>query len=94
MGVTILFDHRARPLRRTGHGEGANVADRRVLVRLGHEVRLMPPAYVKPYVKRGKTDAGRRRSDLRGGDPADDALYLPFHVYPRMTLGVPPLIRR
>ncbi len=30
----------------------------RELVRLGHEVRLMPPAYVKPYVKRGKTDAG------------------------------------
>ena len=24
---------------------------------LGHEVRLMPPAYVKAYVKRGKTDA-------------------------------------
>ncbi|HUB49907.1 MAG TPA: IS110 family transposase [Acetobacteraceae bacterium] len=24
---------------------------------LGHEVRLVPPAYVKPYVKRGKTDA-------------------------------------
>ncbi len=24
---------------------------------LGHEVRLMPPSYVKPYVKRGKTDA-------------------------------------
>lgn len=23
---------------------------------LGHQVRLMPPAYVKPYVKRGKTD--------------------------------------
>ena len=30
----------------------------RELVGLGHEVRLMPPAYVKPYVKRGKTDAG------------------------------------
>ena len=29
----------------------------RELLRLGHEVRLMPPAYVKPYVKRGKTDA-------------------------------------
>ena len=29
----------------------------RELIRLGHEVRLMPPAYVKPYVKRGKTDA-------------------------------------
>lgn len=24
---------------------------------LGHHVQLMPPAYVKPYVKRGKTDA-------------------------------------
>ena len=24
---------------------------------LGHEVRLIPAAYVKPYVKRGKTDA-------------------------------------
>ena len=29
----------------------------RELIGLGHEVRLMPPAYVKPYVKRGKTDA-------------------------------------
>ena len=27
------------------------------LIALGHDVRLMPPAYVKPYVKRGKTDA-------------------------------------
>ncbi len=30
----------------------------RELGRLGHQVKLMPPAYVKPYVKRGKTDAG------------------------------------
>lgn len=29
----------------------------REILKLGHEVRLMPPAYVKPYVKRGKTDA-------------------------------------
>jgi transposase len=29
----------------------------RELGRPGHEVRLMPAAYVKPYVKRGKTDA-------------------------------------
>lgn len=29
----------------------------RELTALGHEVRLMPPAYVKPYVKRGKNDA-------------------------------------
>lgn len=28
----------------------------RVLQELGHEVRLMPAAYVKPYVKRNKTD--------------------------------------
>jgi NAD(P)-dependent dehydrogenase (short-subunit alcohol dehydrogenase family) len=29
----------------------------RELSALGHEVRLMPPAYVKPYVKRHKNDA-------------------------------------
>jgi transposase len=29
----------------------------RELIALGHAVRLMPPAYVKPYVKRNKTDA-------------------------------------
>lgn len=29
----------------------------REIAALGHEVRLMPPVYVKPFVKRGKTDA-------------------------------------
>src|SRR5258708_28774880 len=29
----------------------------RELARLGHEVVLLPPQYVKPYVKRGKHDA-------------------------------------
>src|SRR5579859_2812523 len=29
----------------------------RVLRGLGHEVVLLPPQYVKPYVKRGKSDA-------------------------------------
>jgi transposase len=29
----------------------------REVAALGHEVRIMPPSYVKPYVKRGKTDA-------------------------------------
>ena len=29
----------------------------REITKLGHHVKLMPPAYVKPYVKRGKTDA-------------------------------------
>jgi transposase len=28
----------------------------REIARLGHEARLVPPAYVKPYVKRGKSD--------------------------------------
>src|SRR5580700_9639413 len=29
----------------------------RALMSLGHEVRLLPPQYVKPYVQRGKNDA-------------------------------------
>ncbi len=29
----------------------------RGLIKLGHDVKLIPPIYVKPYVKRGKTDA-------------------------------------
>ncbi len=29
----------------------------RCLQELGHDVRLMAPSYVKPYVKRNKTDA-------------------------------------
>ena len=29
----------------------------RELMKIGHTVKLMPPAYVKAYVKRGKTDA-------------------------------------
>ena len=29
----------------------------RQLIELGHEVKLMPPHYVKPYVKRNKSDA-------------------------------------
>lgn len=29
----------------------------REIAKLGHDVRLEPPSYVKPFVKRGKTDA-------------------------------------
>ena len=29
----------------------------RELLAISHQVKLMPPAYVKPYIKRGKNDA-------------------------------------
>jgi transposase len=45
----------------------------RQLVQLGHDVKLMPPQYVRPYVKRNKNDAADG-GDLRGLDPAVDAL--------------------
>ena len=37
----------------------------RELKTLGHTVRLMPPAYVKPYVKRQKNDATDAEAYLR-----------------------------
>ena len=39
--------------------EGCSTAHHwaREITALGHQVRLMPASYVKPYVKRGKTDA-------------------------------------
>ncbi len=36
----------------------------RELIRLGHEVRLMPPAYVKPYVSAAKPMQPTRRIDV------------------------------
>jgi transposase len=40
----------------------------RELQALGHTVRLMPPAYVKPYVKRHKNDATDTRFARRSPD--------------------------
>jgi transposase len=37
----------------------------RELMALGHEVRLMPPQYVKAYVKRNKNDAPMPRRSVR-----------------------------
>ena len=37
----------------------------RKLKALGHTVRLMPPAYVKPYVKRQKNDAALPRPSVK-----------------------------
>ena len=44
----------------------------RELIKLGHEAGVMPPAYVKPYIRPGTTP--RTRRDLRGGDAAFDAV--------------------
>ena len=45
----------------------------RELKKLGHDVRLMPPSYVKAYVKRQERCC-RCCCDLRGGEAAVDAL--------------------
>jgi len=36
-----------------------------VIGRLGHRVSLISPSYVKPYLKRGKSDARGTRPDAR-----------------------------
>lgn len=51
-----FFERRPRCLIGMEACSGAHHWGRR-LQDMGHEVRLMPPSYVKSYVKRGKTDA-------------------------------------
>lgn len=46
----------------------------RVLMGLGHKIRLMPASYVKPYVKRQKNDAMDAEAICEAGDAAVDAL--------------------
>src|SRR5689334_20122134 len=47
----------------------------RELQAFGHTVRLMPPAYVKPYVKQQKNDAGVSTELLRVvADPSEKRL--------------------
>jgi transposase len=44
----------------------------RELARLGHEVKLIAPQYVKPFVKRQKKRCRGRRSYRRRGAAAGD----------------------
>src|ERR1700757_2363273 len=46
----------------------------RELQALGHAVRLMPPTYVKPYVKRQNERRHGRGGDLRGGHETQPAV--------------------
>src|SRR4029077_17879391 len=46
----------------------------RELTKFGHTVKLMPPAYVKPYVKRGKKRCHGCGGDLRGCHAAEHAV--------------------
>ena len=54
--LLAFFEKRPRCLIGMEACAGAHDWGRR-LQAMGHDVRLMPPSYVKPYVKRGKTDA-------------------------------------
>lgn len=54
--LLVFFQRRPRCLIGMEACAGSHDWERR-LQGMGHEVRLMPPSYVKPYVKPGKTDA-------------------------------------
>src|SRR3984885_1475208 len=46
----------------------------RVFAAHGHDVRLMSPEYVRPYIKAQKNDDRDAEGIVGSGDPADDAL--------------------
>jgi transposase len=56
-GELVTFFGKRAPTRVGLEACGASHHWARVLRGLGHEVVLLPPQYVKPYVKRGKNDA-------------------------------------
>jgi transposase len=53
----LAFFERLEPCLIGIEGCGTSHPWARELIKLGHNVKLMPPAYVKLYVKRGKSDA-------------------------------------
>jgi transposase len=56
-GRVLVFLEKLAPCLAGMEACGNSHYSARELVALGHEVRLMPAQYVKPYVKRGKNDA-------------------------------------
>ena len=56
-GLVLAFFARLSPLKVGLEACGAAHCWARQLRALGHEAVLLPPQYVKPYVKRGKSDA-------------------------------------
>src|ERR1700692_3879321 len=69
----VVFFERLAPTIIAIEAAGASHHWARLLRSFGHEVKLIAPQFVKPYVKRGKKRCGRRGSALRGGEPADGA---------------------
>src|SRR3954466_4425117 len=66
----------------------------RELTRLGHQVRLMPPQYVRPYVKTNKHDAADAEIQHRG---RHRHLRVAHRVFPRSVSqrpGVNPFVAR
>jgi transposase len=72
--------------------EASGLAHRgaRELITLGHEVRMMPPAYLKPYIRRQKDDA----SDAGAICEAVTLRVLAYNLKRMIAvLGVRPLIQ-
>jgi transposase len=66
---------------------GASYHWARELIALGHEVRLIPPQYVKPYVKRGKNDRNDAAAICEaGGRP--DMRFVPVKSLARQASGM------
>jgi transposase len=51
----------------------------RLIEASGHQVRLIPPSYVKPYIRRSKTDAAELRRSARRSDGLEQILFIPAH---------------
>ena len=49
----------------------------RELITLGHEVRMMPPAYLKPYIRRQKNDASDAAAICEAAHPGDEGFLSP-----------------